>query len=385
MRSIHLLVVFVFLLGSCQTVGPSETVTRTSNVALGTSVDVTPNSLIGTQVTTSGSTLLTMSTKNVDQPVDGNVNTLTPRIPANETGQAIHAIQSQVAPTVQLRLTATAAAASTKISNLSMLCMETEPFCVLDGHFLFQRPIGSDGNNSVDYTYRYGSTQSGKRETHHGVEFPNKQGTPVLAGADGVVVFAGNDKKEVLAWVPAYYGNVIVIRHNLPGVSATIYSLYAHLYQISVKVGQQVLAGESIGQVGATGTAIGSHLHFEIRFGTNDYFSNRNPELWLNPLPGTGVLAGWFHDRKGNSNITRVNVQRIKEGRLDPNPVTSLESYFLKDRQPVKSDDVWGENFLAGELPSGSYRLTLHYDGILYEQVVRIEAGKLTFVRFVQK
>ena len=66
-----------------------------------------------------------------------------------------------------------------------------EQACILDGHFLLQNPIPADANQSVTGNYRFGSTLEGEREIHHGVEFSNPSGTPVLAAADGVVVFAG--------------------------------------------------------------------------------------------------------------------------------------------------------------------------------------------------
>jgi murein DD-endopeptidase MepM/ murein hydrolase activator NlpD len=267
----------------------------------------------------------------------------------------------------------------------SQACTGSKPVCILDGHFLLQRPIALANNASADHSYRYGSTQAGKREPHHGVEFPNAQGTPVLAAADGKVVFAGADKQVSLAWVPAYYGNVVVVEHHFPGLDQVVFSLYAHLYRLNVIVGQSVRAGEPIGQVGATGTAIGSHLHFEVRTVKNDYRSTRNPELWLAPLAELGVLAGRIETEQGQPISGMLNVQRIEAGVLNPLPVTALETYVTKEAQPVNPDDVWQENFAAGELPAGDYRLTMHYHGTIHEQVVTIEPGRLTFVRFVLK
>lgn len=287
--------------------------------------------------------------------------TMTARIPATQTMQAM--------------LTATVAA--------EQACLAHDPICILDGHFLMRRPIGPQDRQSIERSYPYGSNEVGAREPHHGVEFANAQGTPVLAVADGKVVFAGDDKKVTLAWVPAYYGNVIVLEHHFPGQPRTVYSLYAHLYKIEVRPGQQVGAGEQIGQVGSTGTAIGSHLHFEVRLGANDYKSNRNPELWLAALPGTGVLAGHIEDAQGNFRAGRLNLQRMLNGVLDPLSVAAPETYATKELQPVRADDVWSEGFTAGELPAGDYRLTLVYNGTIYEQMVKIEPGRLTLVRMV--
>ncbi|PWH16247.1 MAG: hypothetical protein DDG60_04390 [Anaerolineae bacterium] len=265
------------------------------------------------------------------------------------------------------------------------------PVCYLTGHFLFQRPIPSQARTSVERSYPYGSTQDGKREIHHGVEFYNPQGTPVLAAAEGVVVFAGDDALPLppgegrsqlgpLAWVPAFYGNVVVLKHNLAG--ETFYTLYGHLHSIRVSVGQHVTVGEPIGEVGASGTAIGSHLHFEIRRGANSYFDTRNPELWLVPLEGTGVLAGRIIDTRGNLVKGLVNVQRLENGVLNPLPVGAATTYAPGG---VNGDDLWQETFLLGELPAGEYRLSLVHYGIVYETVINIIAGKLTFVNFFVK
>lgn len=166
----------------------------------------------------------------------------------------------------------------------------TVDFCITDGRFIFQNPIFPSGNTFVDTAYRYGSTQSGMREPHHGVEFLNKFGTPVHAAGDGVVQFAGPDKEAVYSPWRDFYGNVVVIRH-----ADEMYTLYAHLSKVDVQVGDEVKAGDVIGEVGQSGVATGSHLHFEVRRGGDgtDYFSTQNPELWLIPNKNkSGSLLG---------------------------------------------------------------------------------------------
>lgn len=256
------------------------------------------------------------------------------------------------------------------------------PVCSLDGHFPFQRPIGSTGKQVIERSYPYGSTLDGMLELHHGVEFYNAQGTPILAAADGTVIFAGDDKLTLLSWVTGYYGNVVVLEHHLPGLPETLYTLYGHQYQVNVTAGQEVGVGEVIGYVGATGSARGSHLHFEVRVSNNDYKSNRNPELWLQPLPGTGALAGRIEDPGGGLTKGKVNIQRIENGVLNPFSVAAVETYATA-AQPINPDDIYQENFAIGDLPAGEYRLSLMNNGALYEQVIKIEAGRLTLVRLV--
>ena len=55
------------------------------------------------------------------------------------------------------------------------------------------------------------------------------------------------------------YGKVILLQH-----ADGTQSLYAHLNAYQVKVGERVLAGQKIGQMGKSGRVTGPHLHFEI-------------------------------------------------------------------------------------------------------------------------
>ena len=369
MGRISVLITIAFLLASCVAPAPM-TLTSTPLVA----TPELPSIVVSTTPTPAKATSLPVLDTNT--PVgcltcSTETATMTTPIPVTATFQAY------LSPVPSID--------SSIISASNQVCPPDVSFCILDGHFLMQRPISSDYNESVDNTYRYGTTQLGKREPHHGVEFPNQTGTPVLAAADGIVVFAGNDKQVALAWVPDFYGNVVVIAHQFPSLSQLVFSLYGHLSAFNVSVGQQVKVGDQIGQVGSTGKAIGSHLHFEVRLGNNDYLSNRNPELWLVPLDDTGVLAGRIESINGNMLSGIINVQRINHGVLNSHSVTSLVTYDTREIQPVNGDDAWRENFAAGELPLGDYRLSMVYNGAVLEQVVQILPGKLTFVRFVIK
>jgi murein DD-endopeptidase MepM/ murein hydrolase activator NlpD len=86
---------------------------------------------------------------------------------------------------------------------------------------------------------------------HKGVDYAAPTGTPVRSVGDGVVDFAG--------WQNGY-GNVVEVRHT-NGRS----TLYAHLSRISVKRGERVEQGETVGAVGSTGWSTGPHLHYEVK------------------------------------------------------------------------------------------------------------------------
>ncbi|MDO8619440.1 MAG: M23 family metallopeptidase [Candidatus Daviesbacteria bacterium] len=89
---------------------------------------------------------------------------------------------------------------------------------------------------------------------HPGDDIANAA-APVIAASDGGrVVVAG--------WPDNYgYGNRVVIDHG-----NGYQSLYAHLSNIYVGVGQVVSRGQVIGQMGSTGRSTGTHLHFEIHY-----------------------------------------------------------------------------------------------------------------------
>jgi hypothetical protein len=88
------------------------------------------------------------------------------------------------------------------------------------------------------------------RSPHAGIDFPAAAGTPVYAAQSGKVVLAEN----------LYYsGNTVVIDHGFG-----IYTLYAHLSEISVQAGDPVEVSAEIGKVGATGRVTGPHLHWGL-------------------------------------------------------------------------------------------------------------------------
>jgi murein DD-endopeptidase MepM/ murein hydrolase activator NlpD len=95
----------------------------------------------------------------------------------------------------------------------------------------------------------------GDERLHAGIDLRADTGTPILAAADGKVVFAGAQRG---------YGNVVIVDHG-----KSLATLYAHQSVLSVRQGDVVKRGQVIGAVGATGYATGPHLHFEVRVGGN--------------------------------------------------------------------------------------------------------------------
>jgi len=87
-------------------------------------------------------------------------------------------------------------------------------------------------------------------KAHHGTDFGAKRGTPILAAADGKIIFSG--------WKGGY-GKVTKIKHKDGYVT-----LYAHQSRLKSKVGEYVKSGEIIGYIGNTGRSTGPHLHFGL-------------------------------------------------------------------------------------------------------------------------
>jgi murein DD-endopeptidase MepM/ murein hydrolase activator NlpD len=114
-------------------------------------------------------------------------------------------------------------------------------------------PLGYpyDGEISSGYGYRYNPFGGTSGEFHPGVDFKGVVGDKVYATADGIV--------EKSDWY-AGYGLAVVLRHD-HGLS----TLYGHLSQVNVSVGESVKAGDVIGFLGSTGRSTGPHVHYEIR------------------------------------------------------------------------------------------------------------------------
>jgi len=256
----------------------------------------------------------------------------------------------------------------------------SEDFCITDGHFILQNPIFSPDNTFVDITYRYGSTQNGAREPHHGVEFSNRSGTPIHAAGDGVVQFAGPDIEAVYSPWRDFYGNVVVIRH-----ANELYTLYAHLSRINVKAGDGVKAGDLIGEVGQSGVAIGSHLHFEVRMGGDgtNYFSTQNPEVLLIPNRDEngeplGAISFSVVDQNSQFQFVEFTARYYREKNGE-----KIKSHYIVT-YPL--DMALGEeNAALGDLPPGYYYVALKSNGQIFERWVEVQSGKLTQVVLVVK
>jgi murein DD-endopeptidase MepM/ murein hydrolase activator NlpD len=109
-----------------------------------------------------------------------------------------------------------------------------------------------------------GRRRTGEVDGHGGYDFVMPEGTPLLAPADGIVSWAGNDIRFFCPLVGREITDQLRVEivHTLPD-GRRITSNYKHLGRVDVREGQQVHAGEPIGLSGNTGCSTGPHLHFE--------------------------------------------------------------------------------------------------------------------------
>jgi hypothetical protein len=152
--------------------------------------------------------------------------------------------------------------------QLSAMRDKTEQKVLWNGPFLHW------GKEEADYadvrTYMYHDKKIDE-QVHLGFDLSDTQNTPVKAANDGKVIWAAD---------LGIYGNCIVVDHGYG-----LQSIYGHLREIDVKVGDMVQKGQKMGVEGQTGLAGGTHLHFSMQVDGVQV----NPREWWD--------EHWIHDR----------------------------------------------------------------------------------------
>lgn len=222
-------------------------------------------------------------------------------------------------------------------------------------HFYFARPIAANQVNWPLADYRYGGIFFAPNIVHTGVDIPAPDGTPIMAAGPGTVIWTDWGLfRETPGDVTDPYGLAVVVRHDFGYKDQQLYTVYAHMSRITAVEGAHVQTGDLLGFVGATGATTGPHLHFEVRFPTNSFHHTYNPELWIAPPQGWGVLVGRVMDTKG------VALQQLQIAvRSEENGVTRIVKTY--GGGAINPDPYYNENVVLGDLPAGLYKLTLHY------------------------
>ncbi len=253
------------------------------------------------------------------------------------------------------------------------------PFTSLNEHYWLRRPIAEGGTVWTDKSYPYGGTRNGTLQPHHGVEFNVSHGTEILSAASGTVVVAGSDDEVIYGPHKNFYGNLVVIEIDTPFLGQPVYNLYGHLSEIFVEEGQHVDALELIALSGATGVAYGPHLHFEVRVGTNEYKSTRNPLLWLYPYPEHGTVVGTVTWPSGEL----VHGAQVFLRRIDAKSKYAEASSYANENNALNGDEGWGENFAFDDVQAGFYEVEVRRGGKKIKEEIWVYARQTAFVEIV--
>lgn len=242
-------------------------------------------------------------------------------------------------------------------------------------HFYFYRPIAANEINWPDPDYRYGGIFF-ENVVHTGVDIPADPGTPVLAAADGRVVWAGYGLyRGVHGDLSDPYGLAVMIRHDFSFEGEQLFTVYGHLQEMQVEGSQQISMGQQLGLVGQTGKVTGPHLHFEVRVGTDDYFSTLNPELWLVPPQGWGVAVARVMDTIG----ALYDKERLRFISMETGQVWRVRPYGGRE---AHSDPYYHENMVISDLPAGMYEVRIDYGTETFNFFIEIYPGRVTYFTF---
>lgn len=119
-----------------------------------------------------------------------------------------------------------------------------------------QWPIAPSSDVSSGFGWRVAPCRWGCSSDHQGVDFDPGAGTAIHVVAEGVVVESSSD---------GGLGQHVIVQHQING--AMVQTVYGHMIfgSQTVNVGDTVVMGQIIGDVGDTGASTGPHLHFEVR------------------------------------------------------------------------------------------------------------------------
>ena len=263
-----------------------------------------------------------------------------------------------------------------------------------DAAYLIDRPVALD-DEPINQGNLYGIGG------HKGLDWSTVAfGDNVFAVASGRVAdvasmkpddchpsYPPNDPRYCTAW-----GNYVLIQHNdrhydrVSEQTAYVYSLYMHLRQNSIVVteGANINQGTRIAQVDNTGNSTGNHLHLQVVLHPNENREiepvntldsearSRNPELWLDPYPGTGTVVGKVTNTNGEP------VGGLYVYGLQKQAGWGYGSSLTYNNDVLKPDDILVENWGTTDVTPGTYTITLS-NGYNFGRYT-VQAGRITYV-----
>ena len=251
-------------------------------------------------------------------------------------------------------------------------------------------------NKNVQITQHYGNG-------HTGVDVVGQGGTVdmVVAHSSGKIVFCQKGQKNNKGSKGnASYGNCVKIKHD-----NGMYTLYAHLADVRVNLGQYVKQGQDLGQMGNTGNSYGTHLHFEV-FNKNNI--RVNPEKYLNISFGgninyTGTITYQVYNGKWEKEVNKADntpngyagdkINFVSGVRAKPRyGEIKIKSHVVNKEwlNEVSSNDYVANDIQSGKTYSGIYGQPI--DAIMFTTTkgyvnarVLTKRGWLPWVKFYNK
>ena len=248
-----------------------------------------------------------------------------------------------------------------------------------DTHFWLTKPLPGGGRFLINETYPYGWDLDGRLLLHNAVDSAGGLGTPVLAAAPGTVVVAQADMNEWYGWRCDWYGHLVVVQLDDLWYGQPVFTLYGHVLNINVEPGQHVERGEQVAEVGVGGAATAPHLHFEVRIGSNDFTTTRNPMLWIDPGETRGVIVGRLIDpqKRPWQGVTMHLLD--KDGTI----VATTWTYLDDPLHYINPDEGLAENFLFPDALPGAYTVYTELQGVVYQSPVTVTEDGLATVEIV--
>ncbi|MCA9936519.1 MAG: peptidoglycan DD-metalloendopeptidase family protein [Ardenticatenaceae bacterium] len=246
-------------------------------------------------------------------------------------------------------------------------------------HFWLTKPLPGGGRYLINDTYPYGWDLDGRLLLHNAVDTAGGMGTPVLAAAPGTVVVAQSDMYEWYGWRCDWYGHLVVVQHDDLWYGQPVFTLYGHVLNINVESGQHVERGEQVAEIGIGGASSAPHLHFEVRIGSNDFTTTRNPMLWVDPGETRGVIAGRLIDPQKRP-WQGVTIHLLDE---DGTIVATTWSYLDDPLHYINPDEGLAENFLFSDVIPGTYTVYTELQDVIYQVPVVVEARAIATVEIV--
>lgn len=126
----------------------------------------------------------------------------------------------------------------------------------------FQWPVGAPGMAFMYDAQPFGTDNPQYGGKHCGQDLNGiggentDTGSPVRAIARGLVIYSGCPSES--------WGNMVIVAHRIPGSDTVHQSIYAHLEERKVQVGDVLYRGQELGTIGSANGRYFAHLHFEM-------------------------------------------------------------------------------------------------------------------------